>query len=219
MDGLPIKNFSTALITVLQTCLHGGGLVAKSCPTCNPMDCSLPGSSVHGVLQARILDWVAISFSRGSSWIRSWTHISCIGRRILYPWATGDTFYKIKLQSSESRNRVSSDLGDIHRPRFRDYSGIQHGGWYEHGWVYEVASVMSDSLQHYGLYPTRFLCPWDSPGKKYWSGLPSPSPGDLPPGIEPRSLRFFTTSATWEALVWTWEGTKIFKAYKAKQMS
>ena len=42
--------------------------VAQSCPTlCNPMDCSLPGSSVHGILQARILEWVAISFSRGSS--------------------------------------------------------------------------------------------------------------------------------------------------------
>ena len=39
--------------------------VAQSCPTlCNPMDCSLPGSSVHGTLQARILEWVAISFSR-----------------------------------------------------------------------------------------------------------------------------------------------------------
>ena len=40
-------------------------LVAQSCPTlCNPMDCSLPGSSAHGVLQARILEWVAISFSQ-----------------------------------------------------------------------------------------------------------------------------------------------------------
>ena len=46
----------------------GGGLVAKSCLTlCNPMDCSPPGSSVHGILQARILEWVAIPFSRGSS--------------------------------------------------------------------------------------------------------------------------------------------------------
>ena len=42
-------------------------LVAQSCPTlCNPMDCSPPGSSVHGILQARILEWAAISFSRGS---------------------------------------------------------------------------------------------------------------------------------------------------------
>ena len=43
-------------------------LVAPSCPTpCNPMNCSPPGSSVHGTLQARILEWIAISFSRGSS--------------------------------------------------------------------------------------------------------------------------------------------------------
>ena len=42
--------------------------VALSCPTlCDPVDCSLPGSSIHGILQARILEWVAISFSRGSS--------------------------------------------------------------------------------------------------------------------------------------------------------
>ena len=44
------------------------GLVAKSCPTlCNPINCSPPGFSVHEILQARILEWVAISFSRGSS--------------------------------------------------------------------------------------------------------------------------------------------------------
>ena len=46
----------------------GGGVVAQLCPTlCDPMDYSLPGSSVHGILQARILEWVAISSSRGSS--------------------------------------------------------------------------------------------------------------------------------------------------------
>ena len=43
-------------------------MCAHSCLTlCNPMDCSLPGSSVHGILQARILEWVAVSFSRGYS--------------------------------------------------------------------------------------------------------------------------------------------------------
>ena len=47
-------------------------LVAESCPTlCNPMECSLPGFSVHGILQARILEWVVISFSRESSQPRS----------------------------------------------------------------------------------------------------------------------------------------------------
>ena len=48
------------------------------------MDCSLPGSSVHGILQAKILEWVAVSFSRGSSWPRDRTCVSFIGRKILY---------------------------------------------------------------------------------------------------------------------------------------
>ena len=49
--------------------------VTQSCLTlCYPMDCSPPGSSVPGILQARILEWVAISFSRGSSWPKDWTH-------------------------------------------------------------------------------------------------------------------------------------------------
>ena len=53
--------------------------VAQSCPTlCSPMDSSPPGSSVHGIFQARILEWVAISFSRGSCWPRDWTRVSCI---------------------------------------------------------------------------------------------------------------------------------------------
>ena len=64
-------------------------LVTKSCLTlCNPTDCRPPGSFIQGILQVRILGWVAISFSRGSSWPRDWTHISCIGRQILYHWAT-----------------------------------------------------------------------------------------------------------------------------------
>ena len=52
------------------------------------MDCSLPGSSVHGIFQATVLEWVAISFSKGSSPPRNWTCISCIGRQILYLWVT-----------------------------------------------------------------------------------------------------------------------------------
>ena len=52
---------------------------AQSCPTlCYPVDCSPPGSSVHGISQARILEWVAISSSRGSSWPRDQTHDSCV---------------------------------------------------------------------------------------------------------------------------------------------
>ena len=64
----------------------------RSCLTlCDPMDCSPPGASLHGILQARILEWVAISCSRGSSLPRNRTCLSCIcciGRWILYHWAS-----------------------------------------------------------------------------------------------------------------------------------
>ena len=63
--------------------------VAQSCPTlCDPIDCSLPGSSVHEVFQAGVLDWVAISFSRGSSQSRDRTHVSCTAGRCFIHWAT-----------------------------------------------------------------------------------------------------------------------------------
>ena len=57
-------------------------LLVQSCPTLwDPINYSLPSSSVHGILQARILEWVAISFSRGSSWPRNRTQVSCIAGR------------------------------------------------------------------------------------------------------------------------------------------
>ena len=62
---------------------------------CDPRDCSLPGSSVHGVLQARILEWVAISSSRGSPRPRDRTCVSCIVRQILYQWATREANKRI----------------------------------------------------------------------------------------------------------------------------
>ena len=56
-------------------------LVAKLCLFCDPMDCSLPGSTVHRVSQARILEWVVISFSGGFSWPKDWTYVSYIDRQ------------------------------------------------------------------------------------------------------------------------------------------
>ena len=67
--------------------------VPQSCLTlCDPMDCSLPGSS-YGIFQARILEWVAISFSRGSSPPRDQTQVSCIVGRCFTVWATREVFF------------------------------------------------------------------------------------------------------------------------------
>ena len=76
--------------------------VTHSCPTlCDTMDCSLPGSSVCGIFQTRILEWVAISFSRWSSQPRDWTRVSCIVGRYFTIWAprevSGGTMNEIQL--------------------------------------------------------------------------------------------------------------------------
>ena len=66
-------------------------LVAQLCPTfCDPTDCSPPGSSVHGILQARILEWVAISFSRDSSQLKDQTWVSHTAGRFFTIWGTRD---------------------------------------------------------------------------------------------------------------------------------
>ena len=67
-------------------------LVARSCLTlCHPVGCSPPGSSVHGILQAMVLEWVAISFSRGTSQSRNWTQVSHTAGRYFTDWATWET--------------------------------------------------------------------------------------------------------------------------------
>ena len=67
-------------------------LFSQSYPVlCDPVDCSSPGSSVHGILQARILEWVAISFSRESSLPRDPIQISCTAGRFFAIWATRET--------------------------------------------------------------------------------------------------------------------------------
>ena len=79
---------------------------------CNPVDCSLPGSSIYGIFQARILEWVVISFSRRSSQPRDWTRVSHIVRRCFTIWATREVKsiivpliyfprYRLQLKSEE----------------------------------------------------------------------------------------------------------------------
>ena len=95
----------------------------QSCPTlCNPMKYSQPGSSVHGILQARILEWVAIPSSRGSSLPKDRTHVSyvsCVGRQVLYHQhhlVSPNTQYKCKLNIIELDN-TASEVRTKLRPR------------------------------------------------------------------------------------------------------
>ena len=67
---------------------HQESEVTQSCQTlCDPVNCSPPGSSIHGILQARVLEWVASSFSRGSSQPTDWTQVSLIAGRRFNLWA------------------------------------------------------------------------------------------------------------------------------------
>ena len=82
---------SPALVFYFIYTFGGGSVVqfAKLYRTlCEPMDCSPPGSSVHGILQTRIVEWVAIPFSRGSSRPRDQTQVYCIAGRFFTIWAT-----------------------------------------------------------------------------------------------------------------------------------
>ena len=81
-------------------------LVAQLCPTlCNPLDCSLPGFSVHGLFLARIPDWVAIPFSRGTSWPRVRTQVSSIAGRFFTTWATRKA-YTTEYNSAIKKNEI-----------------------------------------------------------------------------------------------------------------
>ena len=73
---------------------------AQSCPTLwDPVDCSPPSSFDHGIFQASMLEWVAISSSRESSWPRDWTQVSCIGGWILYQWAAWKPTHLLQWQN------------------------------------------------------------------------------------------------------------------------
>ena len=149
---------------------------------CNPVDHSPPGSSVQGIFQARILEWVAISSFRESSWPTDWTCISCISRWILYHWATWED--PTNTQESHDYN-LSLHQGS----GFSTLMSIFFLNWW---WsLVTFCSISQDLFCHRWMWvivaqlcPT--LCnPWTSSRQEHWSGLSFPSPGDHPnPGIE-----------------------------------
>ena len=75
---------------------------------CNPMNCSPPSFSVHGIFQARILEWVAISFSSGSSQPRDQTQASCIADRFFTSWATSEAQDNITKKQKDNNPLPSS---------------------------------------------------------------------------------------------------------------
>ena len=95
---------------VTHTCTE----VAQSCLTlCDPMDCSPPGSSVHGIFQAWILEWVAVSFSRGTSWPRDRTWVFCIVGRCFTVWATREATKKEKWSVSFKKLKYLNKVIDV----------------------------------------------------------------------------------------------------------
>ena len=100
--------------------------VAQSCLTlCDPMHCSLPDSSFYGILQARILEWVAYPFSRGSSQPRNWTRVSCIAGGFFTSWVTRKA-HQATLSTGFSNQEYWNGLplpppGESSRPRDRTH--------------------------------------------------------------------------------------------------
>ena len=92
-----MKSLCFGICIVVRVCVCV--LVTQLCPTiCHPMDYSLPGFSVHGILQARILEWIAMPFSRGTSHFRDWTLVSCITSRFFTIWATGKSYCMVGIE-------------------------------------------------------------------------------------------------------------------------
>ena len=140
-------------------------LVAQSYLTlCDPMDCSPPGSSVYGIFQARILQWVVISYSRGSSWPRDWTCFYFISRQILYHYATWE-FFTLLLSKFSKHSQEFQVLQAFTNPGLLSIS-LPVRRWLSHSYLIVVvfqllsrASLWPRGLQHTGL-----PCPSPSPG-------------------------------------------------------
>ena len=111
--GVRCKNSWQRLMprSFVRSFIHSFMSVAQLCLTlCDPIDCSPPGSSVHVILQARILEWVAMPFFRGSSWPRNWTRVSCTACRFFTFWATREAPVKELITYIFFRSFMTSDL-------------------------------------------------------------------------------------------------------------
>ena len=126
--------------------------VTQLCPTlCDPMDCRLPGFSVHGILQARILEWVVNPFFRDSSWPRGWTWVfsSSLSLSIyiyMYKWLTYISYIlegwmlKLKLQYFGHLMRRTDSLEKT--LMLRKIKGRRRRGWQRMRWLDGITDLM-----------------------------------------------------------------------------
>ena len=115
-------------------------LAVKSCLFCDPLDCSPPGFSVHGISQARTVEWAAISFSRGSSQPRDRTcvsYVSCIGRQVLYHWATREAWNQF-LGVRNVKKKLSSAWPEL---RVLNYVTQDEQGCFKGPWIFPCGSA------------------------------------------------------------------------------
>ena len=153
--------------------------VTQLCLTlCNPID-----YTVHGIFQARILEWVAFLFSRGSSQPRDQTQVSCIGSGFFTTWATREA------QEYWSGYPIPSPE-DLPNPGIEQGSPVLQANPLPTEVKWSEVKLLSRVRLFATLWTVSHQVP-PSMGfsrQEYWSGLPFPSPGDLPdPEIKPQS--------------------------------
>ena len=145
------------------------------------MNCSSPDSSAHGISQARILEWVAICFSRGSSWPRDPSHVSWIGRQILYHWAAAATAAKSLqlcpiLCDPVDGSPPGSPVPGILLARTLEWVAIS----FSNALKWKVKSERE--VAHVWLFTAPWTAAYQAPPsmgfsrQEYWSRVPLPSP-------------------------------------------
>jgi len=143
------------MVALFLTFWESESEVAQSCLTlCDPMDCSLLSPSGHGIFQATILEWVAISFSRGSSWPRDGTQVSRIVGRCFTVWASM-VFFVVAVPTHILTNRVQEFpflciLANIYhlcsfwwQPSWQVWDDISLWCWFAFPWWLAVLSIFS----------------------------------------------------------------------------
>ena len=130
---------------------------------CNPMDCSPPGSSVHRIFQARVLEWAAISLSRGSSQPRDQMQVSCITDRCFTIWATREAFAQVHVYCNCDAVQPSHPL--TVSSAF-DFS--QHQGLFPASGTFPVSHLFVSDEQNTGAPTSASVLPVNIQG---WSPL------------------------------------------------